>query len=72
MILSVRVAPRASRNLVKVEGDCLKVFLTKPAEDGLANKQLIELLSKHLKIKKYRLKIIKGQNCRDKLIEISA
>ncbi|MDD5432337.1 MAG: DUF167 domain-containing protein [Candidatus Omnitrophica bacterium] len=71
MIISVRVIPRASRNLVKEEGDKLKVYLTKPAQEGLANHKLIELLSEHFKIKKYNIKIIKGLTSREKLVEIN-
>jgi uncharacterized protein len=70
MILRVRVAPKASRNLVKKEKDRLKVYLTKPAQDGLANAQLIDLLAEHLKVKKYRINIVKGDKSRDKLIEV--
>lgn len=70
MLLNVRVIPRSSRNLVKKNKDALRVYLTKPAQDGLANQQLIELLAEYLKIKKYRIKIIKGQKSRDKLVEI--
>lgn len=69
MILSVRVVPKASRNLVKKEGSSLKVYLTKPAQDGLANNQLIDLIAEYLGAKKYQLKIIKGLHSRDKLIE---
>jgi uncharacterized protein YggU (UPF0235/DUF167 family) len=72
MILNVRVIPKASRNLVQKEKGFLKVYLTKPAQDNLANMQLIELLSEYLKIKKYQLKIIKGEKFRDKLVEINA
>lgn len=71
MILRVRVIPKSSRILVKEEQDYLKVYLTKPACDGLANQQLIEVLAKHLKIKKYQIEITKGQKSRDKLINIS-
>lgn len=71
MIFNVRVQPRASRNLVKQDHGILKVYLTKPAQEGLANAQLIELMSGHLKVKKCRIKIIKGQNSRNKLVEIS-
>jgi uncharacterized protein (TIGR00251 family) len=71
MILSVRVIPKSSRILVKEEQGCFKVYLTKPASDGLANQQLIEVLAKHLKIKKYQIEITKGQKSRDKLINIS-
>ncbi|MBU1726856.1 MAG: DUF167 domain-containing protein [Candidatus Omnitrophica bacterium] len=71
MVLSIRVVPKASRNLVKEEKGALKVYLTKPAQDGLANEQLIDLLSKHLNIKKYRIEIIKGFKSRDKLVKIN-
>jgi len=70
MLLSIRVAPKASRNLVREEDGRLKVYLTRPAQDGLANEQLIELLSEYLKVKKYQLKIIRGHKSRDKLIEV--
>lgn len=71
MIFSVRVMPRASRNLVKKENNGLKVHLTKPAEGGLANKQLIEVLADYFKIKKYRIAILKGHSAREKIIEVS-
>jgi hypothetical protein len=71
MIFNVRVHPKASKNLVKKEANYLKVYLTRPAEDDLANAQLIDLLSEHFKVKKYQLKIIKGSTSRNKLIEIS-
>lgn len=70
MILNIRVIPKSSRNLVKKENNLLKVYLTKPAQDGLANNQLIDLLSEYLGIKKYRIKIIKGEKSRNKLVEI--
>jgi len=72
MILNVRVVPKASKNLVKKEEDYLKVYLTKPAQNGLANTQLIALLAEYLNIKKYQVKIIKGERSRDKLVKINA
>lgn len=72
MIIKVRVVPGSGRRLVKRESGCLKVYLTKPAIDGQANKELVELLSGHFKVKKYQIQITKGQNCRDKVIEINA
>ncbi|MCX5695754.1 MAG: DUF167 domain-containing protein [Candidatus Omnitrophica bacterium] len=71
MAFTVRVVPKASRNLVKEEGKGFKVYLTKPAQEGLANSQLISLLAEHLKIKKYQIKIIKGDKSRNKLVEIT-
>ncbi|MFH0826848.1 MAG: DUF167 domain-containing protein [Candidatus Omnitrophota bacterium] len=72
MILNVRVVPRSSRTRVLKEGNRFKVYLTKPAQDGLANTQLILLLSVYLNIRKYQIRIIKGEKSRDKLIQIVA
>jgi len=72
MLIRVRVLPRSSRNLVKEENGFLKVHLTKPAQDNLANVQLISLLAKHLKIKKYQIIITKGLKSREKVVEINA
>jgi len=71
MIFSVKVIPKASRNLVKEEGSGFKIYLTKPAQDGLANEQLVSLLAEHLKIKKYQISIIKGDKSRNKLVKIT-
>ncbi|PIQ85280.1 MAG: hypothetical protein COV73_05960 [Candidatus Omnitrophica bacterium CG11_big_fil_rev_8_21_14_0_20_43_6] len=72
MIFNIRVSPRASRNRVEQTQDTLKVYLTKPAADGLANAQLIDLLSAHFKIKKYQIRIKSGVKSRNKLVEIDA
>ncbi len=72
MILHIRVIPKANRNLVVKENGSFRVYLTKPAQDGLANAQLIDLLSKYLHIRKYQIKIIKGHKSRDKLVEVNA
>jgi uncharacterized protein len=72
MIFNVRVNPRASRNHVGRQGNKLKVYLTKPVSEGAANKQLIDLLSAHLKIKKYQIRIKSGAKSRDKLVEADA
>ena len=71
MILNIRLSPRASRNYIQEKENCLKVYLTKPASDGLANEQLINLLSEHFKIKKYNIRIKSGEKSRNKLVEIN-
>lgn len=71
MIFHVRVIPKSSRNLVKEEANGFKVYLTKPATDGLANAQLIDLLSSHLKIKKYQIEIIRGLKSKNKLVSVT-
>lgn len=57
--------------MVKKENDVFKVYLTSPAQEGLANKHLIEILAIHFGVKKYDIKIKKGEKSRDKLIEIN-
>jgi uncharacterized protein (TIGR00251 family) len=71
MVLNVRVIPKARRIEVTKEGDSLKVRLTQPAFDGRANKQLLEVLSEYLTVKKYRIRIIKGHSSRNKVLKIS-
>ncbi|MDD5120422.1 MAG: DUF167 domain-containing protein [Candidatus Omnitrophica bacterium] len=71
MIFKVRVNPGASRNYIEEKEGAFKVYLTKPACDGLANKQLVSLLSGHLKIKKYNIIIKSGERSRNKLIEVN-
>lgn len=70
MIIRARVIPCASRALVKKERDCFKVYVNKPSREGLANAQAIELLADHFKVKKYRIKIIRGGKSRNKIIQI--
>ena len=72
MIFTIRVSPRASRSRVEQIGNSLKVYLTKPAAEGQANAQLIDLLSLHFKIKKYQISIKSGAKSRNKLVEINA
>ena len=71
MRINIRVIPRSSKTSVTQQGQGLKVRVTAPAREGLANAQLLKVLSEHLKIKKYRIKIIKGDTSRNKVVEIS-
>jgi uncharacterized protein (TIGR00251 family) len=71
MVFNVRVIPKSSRNLVAKDADGFKVHLTKPACDNLANMQLIDLLAEHLGVKKYQIKIIKGEKSRRKHVEVT-
>ena len=70
MFLNIRVIPKSSKNHVKREGEGFKVYLTKPAHEGLANKQLIEVLADHFRVKRYQLKIVRGEKSKNKVVEI--
>ena len=69
MIYNVKVRPNSSeQKIVKVNGNELIVYLKKPANENKANLELIKLLKKHLK---KDIKILKGKNSKNKIIEAS-
>jgi uncharacterized protein (TIGR00251 family) len=69
---SVRLQPRASKNeIVGLQGASLKVRVTAPPVDGLANEALIEFLSSALKISRRNVCIVSGHSSRTKVVEIS-
>ncbi len=70
MIVEVKVIPKASRNLVKVEAGRLKAYVTTAPEKGKANKSLIALLSSYFKVKPKDIRIIRGEHTPLKIIEI--
>ncbi len=71
VLINVRVQPRSSkRSIESVEGDVVRVKLTAPPADGAANAQLIEVLSKALRIRKSAFTIVKGQASRNKVVEV--
>ncbi len=66
MIINVKVKTNCSKERI-IEGSILKVELKNKAEKGQANKELINLLSKHYG---KRIRIIKGLKSKNKLIEV--
>jgi len=71
LILKIKVEPRSSKSaIVGPYGDALKVKLTSPPVEGKANKELIALLSKELKIPKKDIELIAGQSSKNKTVKI--
>jgi uncharacterized protein len=69
---SVRLQPRASKNeIAGLQGVALKVRVTAPPVDGLANEAMVELLSKALDTSRRNVCIVSGHSSRTKVIEIS-
>jgi uncharacterized protein (TIGR00251 family) len=69
--LEVKVQPRASRNRIEgVEEGRLKIKVTVPPEGGKANKKVVELLSKTLRVPSSGIEIVRGETGRIKLIRI--
>jgi uncharacterized protein len=66
-ILPVRAQPGARRNEIRgVQDGQLKVCVTQSPERGKANKALIELLCKSLKLKKSQIELISGETSHQK------
>ena len=69
--IKVKLLPRSSRNqIMGSENDVFKVKVTSPPVDGMANKALIELLAKTLRIPKGSIEIISGKGSRLKRVRI--
>ena len=71
MEIKVRVVPNSSNQGVKEEDGILKVHLNSPPAEGRANKELIEVLAEHFKVKKSQIEIIRGLKSREKTIKIN-
>jgi len=70
IILKVRVLPRSSKKGFEITPEGLKVKLTAPPVGGAANKQLLEILSEALGIRRSAFRILKGLSSRDKVVGI--
>ncbi|MDF1855255.1 DUF167 domain-containing protein [Pseudooceanicola sp.] len=68
--ITVRVTPRASRNVVQRDGDQVSVRVTTVPEDGKANAAVRKLLAKALGLAPTRLQLLRGQTARDKTFRI--
>lgn len=69
--IEVRVQPRASRVKVVETGPAsFKVYVTCPPVDGKANEAVEKALSDHWNISRSRIRILRGETSRNKIIEI--
>ena len=68
---SVRLQPRSSRNeIVGLQGVSLKVRVTAPPVEGMANQALIDFLSQSLKTSRRNVCIVSGYSSRNKIVEV--
>lgn len=71
MTVYVRVVTNARVEQVVAEGEMLKVKVRAKAQDGKANKAVIEALAEYYGKRRRDIRIIKGEKSRDKVIEIA-
>ncbi len=71
MKIKVKVKPNSKKEEIKkIEEDFYEIRVTVVPEKGKANKKVIEILSKHLKVPKSKIKLVKGEKSKEKIFEI--
>ncbi len=71
MKIKVKVKPNAKKEEIKqISQDFYEVRVTVVPEKGKANQKVMEILSKHLKVPKSHIKLIRGEKSREKIFEI--
>jgi len=71
MLIHAKVIPNSKKSEVeKISDDHFKIRVDAKAEDGRANKRLVEIISEYFKVSKSSVVISKGPKSRNKIIEI--
>lgn len=71
LTIEVRVTPRASRDeVVGMRGGVLAVRVSAPPVDDAANRALVKLLAKRAGVPRSRVRIVRGERGRRKLVAI--
>lgn len=69
--ISVKITPNAKKEAIIDEGNnCFKIKVTAPAIEGKANEAMLKKLAEYFDIPKSRIKIIRGEFAKNKIIEI--
>ena len=69
MIYTVKVCPNSRRNEVSVDGE-IKIWTTSKPIDNDANLSVIRQLAEHFGVAKSKIKIIRGEKSRIKIVDI--
>lgn len=70
ILISFKISPNASKNEIIKSDDGIKIKITAQPIDNKANKALVEFLSKHFKIPKTSIEIVKGTTSKEKTLLI--
>jgi len=71
MFIKVKVFPDSKKDeIVKKADDRFEIKVKEKAKNGLANKKVIEILSKYLNVPEEKLILIRGAKQRNKIFEI--
>lgn len=71
MIIYVEAHPNSKRTeLEKIDENHFKIYVKSPPVEGKANREIIEILSKYLKVPKSLIKLKRGEKGKHKIFEI--
>jgi len=71
MIIQVKVSPNSKRvEVTKIDENNFKVRVDAKAEEGKANRRLIEILSDYFDVAESSVSILKGLKSRNKIVEV--
>jgi len=68
--IALKVITNAKKREIKMEGSSLKIKLISSPREGKANQELVNFLSSIFGVKKYEIKIIRGEKERKKLLSL--
>jgi uncharacterized protein (TIGR00251 family) len=70
--ISIKGQPNASKSEFAgfYGGEAVKIRIAAPANDGAANRELIEFLAKNFSLPKSHVVLLKGETSRHKVVEI--
>jgi hypothetical protein len=72
MRLRIRVSPNSRQpGIEQLPDGTLKVRVSAPAHEGKANMAVIEALARHFRVPKSRIRILRGEATRNKLVEVA-
>lgn len=71
MILAIKVKPNSRENRVSKEGNMITIRIHAPAQEGKANKAIVEYLSDVMDIPKSYFEIVAGMTSPNKRISIA-
>lgn len=72
MIINVKAKPSSSiEEILKLDENNFEIHIKEKAEKNKANLALIKLLSKYFNVPTSNIRILKGINSKNKIIEIS-
>ena len=70
VIISINAHPNSSKSSIEITDSTIEVYVNEPPDKGKANRAIMKLLSKQMKIQSSRMTLIKGLKARKKFILI--